>query len=598
MISSGRRRLFLGLTFLGLLATALAVAKASPGLPYGRSAGWVVALLALLAVFPALRLVREQVLAKSLKTGDLLTMAPDRMPTKEGSVFIGQGFAWTPDHAERLYNAAALGIEPPQELQAKLGGNPLLHGLGILDEKDLFMESSRLPQHVLILGSPGWGKSRYLEFLQYQLIRQGDIVVVIDPKGDKRLLNAMVDAAEKTGRSKDFRLISPPWSQASCAYNPLTNFSSPKDIADRIMGIFPPGGGESEAFRGYQWGAVHAVAQAIAMADLPMTIVNVLRYVRNPSELFYQLVERRFKDRLASDGLQRAEQQYVKLVASGQMERRPELDDILAYANEDANYYAKMTGSLRPQLERLAAGILRDILSPDPGTVTKELVTWSSVIHQGQIVYFHLGSLHGEESAKALGKMILLDFQTFIAKLYSYHPAVQNRRIALIIDEAHHMISKPFLNILAEGRGANIACILATQTTAQFEEAMGSKAAVNEVLTNCHALVHFQSRNPEECKAFCDLVGKRRMRTRGEAHRYEAGFFGAGLKNIDDFRAQYTQNFTWQDADLLPWWAIPQLPTFHYFARLGGRIIKARVPLLDPPRSAFAEDLIEQGAAA
>ena len=37
-------------------------------------------------------------------------------------------------------------------------------------------------------------------------------------------------------------------------------------------------------------------------------------------------------------------------------------------------------------------------------------------------------------------------------------------------------------------------------------------------------------------------------------------------------------------------------PTFHYFARLGGRIYKARIPLLDEPTCTYAADL-QRGAA-
>jgi hypothetical protein len=331
------------------------------------------------------------------------------------------------------------------------------------------------------------------------------------------------------------------------------------------------------------------------MADLPLTLSSVLRYVRNPSDLFPVLVERRHKELLGAEGPARAALRYAELVSSGEFQARPELDDLLAYAQEDPHYYAKMTGSLRPQLERLSAGVFREILSPDPATDEREAVTWSGLLNHRGIAYFYLGTLHGEESAKALGKMILLDFQAFIAKLYSYHPRGNRPRVCLLVDEAHAMISKPFLNILAEGRGANVACVLATQTTAQFEEAMGGKAAVNEILTNCHALFQFQSRNPDECRTFSELVGRRRLRQTGEAQHYEAGFWGSGLRSIDDFRAAYSQKISWQESELLPAWTIGQLPPFHCFARIAGRLLKIQVPLLDPPRGTWAEDIAGAG---
>lgn len=625
MVSTSLRRVFLGVSFAGFLVCALAIAHASPGLPHGRWGVVFVLACAVAALFPGLTLAREWVLWVSMTSGTLLRMRAEDLPRhaaqglgrkllaslstlvrpgrhsagKPDETFLGLGFEWTPLHVERLQAAGTLGLEPSEEVQARVGGSPLLHGVGVHDEHELFIESGRLTEHMLVCGAPGSGKSRFLEFLITQAIRQGDIVVVVDPKGDKRLLNAMIDAADRAGRRDDFRMVSPYWSKASSAYNPLTNFLTPTDIANRIMGIFPPPKGESEVFQGYQWHVIFGIAQAIAMADLPMTFTNLYRYVLDPVELFHELVERRFKDTLGGPNLSKAAQEYPRLVASGQMEQRPELDEILHWVHEveeNGSHYGKMTASLRPQLGRLTAGVFREILSPVPDDTKKEILTWSSALSRGQIVYFYLGHLHGEASASALGKMILLDFQSFIGKIYSYQPGARSRRVLLVVDEAHHMVSKPFTTILAEGRGANIACVLATQTVAQFEHSMGDKAFVNEILTNVHAMIHFQSRDPDETREFSDLVGKRLMRSVGESQQYEPGFFGSGLKNIDDFRARYTRSANWQDADLIPPWLLTKLPKFHYFGLIGGRPVKARVPLLDPPASTFAEDIIAQGA--
>lgn len=592
------RRAYLALSAGAFLSAAFSAAASSPRLPYGAFGPWASGALAL-AAFGILGLfIRDQRHAWSLGRGEVLRMPEKDLPTKPDQTFLGYGFDWTPAHAEKLYHDAAL-TRPSarlEEVQKRIGGNPVLHGLGAPRERAIFLENQRLPHHMLVLGSPGEGKSRFLELLLWQVVRSGDIVVILDPKGDSRLIDVAVQAARQNGRGDAFRLVAPPWPKASACYNPLANFSAPSEIADRLIGIFPPSHGQDEAFRGFQWGALAAVAQGIYIAGLPMTIARVLRYLRNPKELFFEIVQRKFTD-LASEGLAKARRRYDTQVASGSFAKRPELDDLLHYIDLDPTYYGKMTGSLLPQLERLASGIKRELLSPEPECAQKPILTWPAAVNQGSVVYFYLGALHGEESAKALGKMILLDLQAYLASRYSYHPGGRERRIVLFIDEAHHMISKPFLNILAEGRGANVASILATQTTAQFEEALGTRAAVDEVLTNTHALVHFQSRNPREIRDFCDLVGKRRLRMIGEAHRYEAGFFGSGLKNIDDFRASYTQSFSWQEADLLPAWAVTQLPTFHFFARVGSRILKGRIPLLEPPTSDFTREVMEKGAA-
>ncbi|HEV3027053.1 MAG TPA: FtsK/SpoIIIE domain-containing protein, partial [Planctomycetota bacterium] len=265
MISTRSRRVFLGLSFFGFLACTLTIAQASPGLPYGGVGIIFVLATVMSAFFPGLTLVREWVLWTAMTSGKVLRMRAQDIPDhsaeawsrrvlhsvaaflkaphrneKPAETFLGLGFEWTPLHMERLQAASTLNLEPSEEVQARVGGSPLLHGVGVHDEHELFIESSRLTEHMLVCGAPGSGKSRFLEFLVTQAIRQGDIVVVVDPKGDKRLLNAMIDAADRAGRRDDFRMVSPYWSKASCAYNPITTFLTPADIANRIMGIFPP----------------------------------------------------------------------------------------------------------------------------------------------------------------------------------------------------------------------------------------------------------------------------------------------------------------------------------------------------------------------
>ena len=235
---------------------------------------------------------------------------------------------------------------------------------------------------MLVLGSPGEGKSRFLELLLWQVVRSGDIVVILDPKGDSRLMDVAYQAAVENGRGDAFRLVAPPWPKASAAYNPLANFSTPSEIADRLIGIFPPTSGDGESFRGFQWGAIAAVAQGLYIAGLPMTIARVLQYLRDPEELFHEVVQRRFPD-LASEGIRKARQRYATLLASGSFERRPELDDLLHYMELDPTYYGKMTGSLLPQLERLASGVKRDLLSPEPESAAKPILTWPAAVNQG-----------------------------------------------------------------------------------------------------------------------------------------------------------------------------------------------------------------------
>ncbi len=594
MTTATSRILALGL-FVGLNAFGGLVAAQASTLPYGFLGPWILAGSVLLALLAGMWWFRAHMVARALLMGAILRLSPRDLPRRRDHTFLGYAFLWKREHAERLYHCVARGIEPPEEQQVRFGGNTLLHGLGMLSEKPLFISDARRTHHTLVLGSPGEGKTRFIELVIRQLIDKGDVVVIVDPKGDKRLINTVKQVCEESGRTDAFRLVALPWPMASCAYNPLSNFSVPSEITDRIMGIFPPATGESESFRGFQWGATNAVVQVQFMCGIPLTIERILRYLRKPGQLFLEAMERHVPE-LGRLDLQTAVKRYQAMVESGALPKSKEFADLLHYITEyKPDHYHKMVASLLPQLERLAAGVKQDLLSPEPDS-TRRPLTWEAIDRQKLVVYFYLGSLHGEESANAVGKMLLLDFEAYIAARYSYDPDARNRRISLFVDEAHHLVSRTFLHILAEARGADVAVTLSTQTTAQFEQVFGSRAAVDEIVTQNFLCVQFQSRNPRECKDFSDLAGQREMRVIGESHRYEPAFFSSGFRNVEDFRAQYTQNITYREAALVPTWAIAQLPTFHCFCRIGGRIYKARVPLLDEPTSTYAADL-QRGAA-
>lgn len=573
-----------------MIGMGLLVAGSVPTIPYGSAVAWTFPLFVLGSVVPALAWFRAWRARRALETGELLRMAYAEIPKKPAETFLGLGFLWTPSHAERLTQCLSQGTGAPEDVQTKFGGNTLIHGLGILGEDPIFVDDAKRCHHALVMGSPGCGKTRFLELLLRQLVEKGDTVVIVDPKGDSRLMNVVEQACRDTGRLDQFRLVALPWPKSSVAYNPLTNFGTPSEIADRLIGILPPSSGDGEAFRGFQWGATKAVVQAIYLASLPITIARVLEGLRDMAPLVVAMAKRRFPE-IASDDVAQLASRYEAAVAQGAMPRSTELDDLLSYLKLNPDYYQKMVASFIPQLERLSAGPKREVLSPEPEATKREILTWAGIDNQKLVVYFYLGSLHGEESANAVGKMLLLDFQAYVAKRYSYGGAARNGQLSFFIDEAHHMVSKAFMNILAEARGANVSMVLASQTTAQFELSFGSRAAVDEVLTMNFAYIQFQSRNHHEADTFSKLAGERLMRMVGESFRYEPSFFSSGLSNVDDFRAQYTQSLQYKDAPLIPPWAIAQLPTFHYFARVGGRIYKGRIPLLEDPASTFTEDL-------
>jgi conjugal transfer pilus assembly protein TraD len=65
-----------------------------------------------------------------------------------------------------------------------------MHNLGKAHEK---RRNHRLMGHTLLAGATGVGKTRLGELMLAQLINDGDAIIIIDPKGDKDLLDTFTE---------------------------------------------------------------------------------------------------------------------------------------------------------------------------------------------------------------------------------------------------------------------------------------------------------------------------------------------------------------------------------------------------------------------
>lgn len=246
---------------------------------------------------------RYQCNLKRMKT---YSMTSNQLPVSNSKLFLGKGFLWTTKHTQRLrdldldYN---LHFKYPSQIKlwarrketewetkpilnhiAKLlkinhwsnpfrpypdiGGEPCMHGVAD-SEKDVYINLIERASHLLVLGLPGVGKTRFAELLMGQDIRRGEVVIVLDPKGDADLLRRMYIEAKIAGRENDFLIFHLGFPDFSCRYNPIGNFTRVTEIANRISNQLPSSG-ESTAFKEFGWQFINSIAMAlVAMGEKP-----------------------------------------------------------------------------------------------------------------------------------------------------------------------------------------------------------------------------------------------------------------------------------------------------------------------------------------
>lgn len=553
MIDSTATRILGGLLGTAWLALGFLLYWRAPLHPHGDRRQGAVAVFAL---WPARDLAR----ALGRRNRDRLRI--DDIPP--GGCYLGRGFTWSPPHLQALQDAARRGFS---------GGS--LHATGRPEERDLFLPPELLGQHLLILGTTGVGKTRMLELLATQAIRRGETTAVIDPKGDDGLLARIIDECRRAGRR--LSIFAPPWPGSSLSYNPVGSFSDVREAADRVAALLPAGG-DAEPFRNFGWDLVNGTASALHRLGRPVTLDALKRYgIDDPWSLL----------REAWPGLR----DPARLVARAEGSGIPEFRALAAVALRPRDHALKMASSLLPVLAKLTSGSNRGLLSP-----ARSGFSWKALDHDGGVAYFYLGSLLGGDSAAAIAKMALLDFQSHVGARYAYgrDPAP----LSLFVDELADVATPAFVNVLNKGRGAGLRLVMAAQTQADLEAALGSRSRAEQVVGNVNTVIQFRAQSRADAEIFSSLAGDRPMAVASEGESYEPTLLSSGLKTADDFRAVFSRQRTWRDGALVPPWAVAELPVFHYFARWNGRLVKGIVPLLLPADRGPVEGMKDEARAA
>jgi Type IV secretion-system coupling protein DNA-binding domain len=92
--------------------------------------------------------------------------------------------------------------------------------------------------HTFVVGTTRVGKTRLASIFINQDIRNGDAVIVVDPKGDLELVRDMYSACKTCGRLNDFRIVHLGFPELSAHYNPLKNYDQVSvEVYDKLVAV-------------------------------------------------------------------------------------------------------------------------------------------------------------------------------------------------------------------------------------------------------------------------------------------------------------------------------------------------------------------------
>jgi conjugal transfer pilus assembly protein TraD len=317
--------------------------------------------------------------------------------------------------------------------------------------------------HTLIVGATGSGKTVTQTSIATQAIARGMAAVVIDPKDDRRMHEALRHAAVAAGR----RFVE--WTPAGPAvYNPYAH-GGETEIADKALA------GERFTEPHYQRQAQRYLGHAVRVlrgCDRKVSLANLTNAL-DPARL--ELLARELPETRG-----RAVHAY--------------LDSLTARQRSD------LTG-VRDRLAIMAESDVGAWL--DPCTSDAEQLDLLEAVRARAVVYFSLQADSRPLLSQMLGTAIVLDLQTVVSALQT-----RPTPCLVVIDEFSAIAAEQVSRLFARARSAAVSLLLSTQELSDLRLS-GRETLLEQVLGNLTGLIAHRQVVPDSAELVARLAGTR-----------------------------------------------------------------------------------------
>jgi conjugative coupling factor TraD (TOL family) len=504
----------------------------------------------------------------NLKRTPRYYLSSNQIPISNQGLFVGRGFLWTQKHTERIYAARDRNAEkytrPNATIQwlrrkeiewertylrhitkltaadnvlnlvrppPKTGGDPIIHGVGYGDEQDVYLPLSERPGHTAVVARTRHGKTRLAETLITQDIHREEknCVVVFDPKGDADLLKRTYVEAKKAKRKMIIVHLGHP--EMSARYNAIGSFSRITEPASRLAnGI--PGEGDGRAFKDFAWQFVNTINVALFKLGEQPDYLKIRRYISDIDPLFvrYSLYwlekngpadwEKQLglaESHINSNKLSRAEQgREIKAVALARYIRQidvfdPVIEGLISAFRFEREYFQKITGAVKPLLEKLTTGKIAEVLSPNLTDIddNRPVLDWLEAIRTNAVVFVALDALTDPEVAEVFGQSAFSDLTSLAGHIYKHGvydglPELggNNEKTKVIIhgDEFSDLLGPQFKTLINKSGGAGYILNLYTQTWSDVIAELGDVAKAGQVAGNIGTVIMMGVKEISTCE--------------------------------------------------------------------------------------------------
>ena len=496
---------------------------------------------------------------------------------RDRGIFLGRAFRWSRGHTQELEDYLHGSSASLPTGKDGRGGYPALHAVGQNEEQPLVLPWSELVGHVLIGGTTRSGKTRLLEVILCEATRGPGTVIVMDPKGDRELLVRTASQARRLGRP--FAFFSPAFPAESASFNPFSACENTTELAERVQVLMPGGGrmANDPFFIEYPLAFVQHIgeAQQALAEDWTIERLNALTTLEPP---FERLIARYLHEVIFGGG--RDPQAMEKLTGAYETltpDERSEIaadrllvaDKLVEARRMEREHFQKVTANLVPAFRGVTGGDMDRLLSSDAPDLT-----WDGIVANRTVVYFSMNSLMYGEVANRIGRVILQDLIGFLGRRYAYDGAEDMSPLTVLIDEFSNVAYGGFIDALNKGGGAKAQFMLAMQSLADPEAAMG-RDGTQRVLDNLNTRVWFRLTDDATAKLATEGLGLTSIGREDISHSLSYGGARATSGGARGAMAYAERPL------VRPEW-VTALPRGEAFVRTRGENWKLRVPMLSP----------------
>lgn len=408
--------------------------------------------------------------------------------------------------------------------------------LGFTTDKKLPLdiENDKLMRHLAIVGQSGVGKTVLGLNLLWQQTARGGGWLFIDAKLDKDTRDQLAYMARAFGREDEFYVMNVDDPDNSNTYNPLLS-GDPDEIASRLLNLLPssdnnPGSDFYKQQASYALtvliGALQAANKRYTFMDLAImlqsaaAIGKVETLVPSDSQAFMVL-------QVFLDSFKKQDKSGIKV---------------------DVDKLKNILGGMSGRIAQFAQGKFGKVFN----TTTPE-IDLTDIVRNNKMCYVMLPTMGKDTAALNLGKMVLSDLRTAVAKMQGLTASERpNPPFICFADEMGSYVMQGISRVFEQARSAGVMMIPAFQTFANLGAV--SPEFEEMIMGNTWTKCFFKLGSTDSATKAADIIGQelkyqysvsasqsesdsaQALRVTPEASQSKSGGLGESWRQTEEYR--------------------------------------------------------------